>query len=72
MSLITCLGSCKYQKNGYCSLDSIISNTVKWENSAEGDSCIYYSKKEPQERSSQKQSQKQSEYSSDGFSNIVS
>lgn len=41
MSLITCLGSCIYQKDGYCSLDSISA----WNGTPQGNSCIYFAEK---------------------------
>jgi hypothetical protein len=41
MSLITCLGSCVYQKEGYCSLDSISA----WKGTVQGKSCIYFAEK---------------------------
>lgn len=38
MSLIICLGDCKYQKDGYCSLDKV----TAWTGPAAGTDCIYF------------------------------
>ncbi len=38
MSLIACLGNCKYQRDGYCCLERI----SDWKGPVQGSDCIYY------------------------------
>ncbi|MGI5936241.1 MAG: hypothetical protein ACOX7I_05535 [Oscillospiraceae bacterium] len=38
MSFIACLGNCKYQRDGYCSLERI----SDWKGPVQGSDCIYY------------------------------
>ena len=38
MSFIACLGNCKYQKDGYCSLERISG----WNGTDAGGDCIYF------------------------------
>lgn len=38
MSLIKCLGDCKYQRDGYCELESVFN----WQGSVGGNDCIYH------------------------------
>lgn len=38
MSFITCLGNCKYQKDGYCRLERV----SDWNGTASGKNCVYF------------------------------
>lgn len=51
MSFIACLGNCKYQKDGYCSLERV----SDWNGNGSGSDCIYYTPTTQTEKSASAQ-----------------